>query len=211
MGLTAVTSSTPGLAEENRNAMAAVCSLRKVRTIASRSARLYGSSTTGCRSPAEGFTLGGIGAPRERGLLDSGYPRCKGESAMITVELEREDKLTIAQWESFLALARQAGAADDTPVEEVMVPRDDEILAGWRVQAAGPAVAAPDSRVSLPACLVHELLSVVSEVATSDGDVRGLEAGARTAMQRAYDHLLMPVLGDNPYDDQAATTSQPEQ
>jgi hypothetical protein len=31
--------------------------------------------------------------------------------------------------------------------------------------------------------------------------LRGLEAGAQTALRHTYDHLLMPALGENPYGD----------
>jgi hypothetical protein len=50
---------------------------------------------------------------------------------------------------------------------------------------------------------VQDLLSVVREVAQSDGDVRGLVEGARTALQRAHGHLLEPVLGEDLYGEAA--------
>jgi hypothetical protein len=51
--------------------------------------------------------------------------------------------------------------------------------------------------VTLPARLVQDLLHVVTEVAKSDGDVRGLERMAGDVMQEAYDLLLVPILGTN--------------
>jgi hypothetical protein len=118
---------------------------------------------------------------------------------MISIEMERENKLTIRQWEEFLLMARRAGAGDDTPVEEVTVPQEEDILTGWRVKAAVPAVADLDCPVSLPAWLVQDLLRVVTVVAESDGDVSGLETGAQTALEHAHAHLLRPVLGQSVY------------
>jgi hypothetical protein len=36
----------------------------------------------------------------------------------VTVELEREERLTVRRWEQFLFQARRAGANDETPVDE---------------------------------------------------------------------------------------------
>jgi hypothetical protein len=115
----------------------------------------------------------------------------------LSVELDRDEKLTVGQWEAFLRQARQAGAADGTPVAEVM-PDGTDILCAYRVEIPDGGPAAPE-QVTLPTWLVHDLLSVVSVVAQSDGDVRGLESGAQKALQSTYDHLLTPVLGENPY------------
>lgn len=116
----------------------------------------------------------------------------------LAVEFEREPSMTVSQWERFLRQARQAGAGDDTSVTEVMCTGSDEIIHSYRVEVSERNNGEPEA-VSLPVWLVHDLLSVVSEVAKSDGDVRGMESGAQTALQNAYDHLLRPVLGENPY------------
>lgn len=121
---------------------------------------------------------------------------------MVRIELEREDKLPLAKWEEFFRLARQAGAGDGTPVTEVMCDGSDDIVCAYRVELSGEEAAAPE-QVSVPAWLVHDLLSVVRIVAQSDGDVRGLETGAQTALQAAYGYLLTPVLGEDPYADKA--------
>jgi hypothetical protein len=114
----------------------------------------------------------------------------------LAVEMVREPGMTVCQWERFLHQARQAGAADDAPVAEVMSTGDDEIINSYRVEVSGERGAA--ELVSLPVSLVHDLLFIVGEVAKSDGDVRGLVAGAETTLQSAHDHLLVPVLGENP-------------
>jgi hypothetical protein len=110
--------------------------------------------------------------------------------------LERDENLMVGQWETFLRQARRAGASDDTPVAEVMHDGTD-VLCAYRVAVTDSQGAAPE-QVTIPASLVHDLLSVVAEVAKSDGDVRGLESGAQTALQSTYDYLLAPVLGGNP-------------
>lgn len=118
----------------------------------------------------------------------------------MRIEFEREDKLPLTRWEEFVRLARQAGAGDDTPVNEVMCDGTTDVLWGFRVELTDATSGAPE-QVSLPTWLVHDLLRVVTEVAQSDGDVRGLETGARTALANAYDHMLTPVLGASPYND----------
>jgi hypothetical protein len=90
----------------------------------------------------------------------------------LSIELEREPTLTVSQWERFLGQARRAGAADDTPVAEVM-PDGTDIVCGYRVEIRDPGTVAIPEQVTLPAALVQDLLNVVTEVAKSDGDVRG--------------------------------------
>ncbi len=114
----------------------------------------------------------------------------------LAIELERNDNLTVSQWEGFLQQARRAGAADDTLVAEVMATGSDEIIHSYRVEVPEAHSAQPE-KVTLPVWLVHDLLSVVRRVATSDGDVRGLPPDAQTTLQNALDHLLQPVLGEN--------------
>jgi hypothetical protein len=126
----------------------------------------------------------------------------------LIVELERDDNLTVRQWEEFLAQARRAGAGDDTSVDEHMAQGTD-VLVGYRVTVEDPDTTAPE-HVVLPTWLMHDLLSVVKIVATSDGDVRGLGTGAQKALQSAYDHLLLPVLGENPYADDDEPTGAGE-
>ena len=46
-------------------------------------------------------------------------------------------------------------------------------------------------------------------MAESDGDVRGLESGAQKALQAAYDYLLLPILGKNPYSEAGESESTP--
>jgi hypothetical protein len=116
----------------------------------------------------------------------------------LSIELEREPGLTVSQWERFLGQARRSGATSDTPVAEV-TPDGTDIVCGYRVEIRDPGTDAAPEQVTLPAALVQDLLNVVTEVAKSDGDVRGLVDGAQSAMQAAYDHLLVPVLGTNDY------------
>jgi hypothetical protein len=120
------------------------------------------------------------------------YP--KEPSMGVRIELEGSESLTVGDWEAFLRHARRAGAAASTGVREVMAEGTD-VLVGWQVSLEGTDDPAPET-VALPVWLVHDLLSVVREVAQSDGDVRGLES-AQAALQNAYDHMLEPVLGEN--------------
>lgn len=116
----------------------------------------------------------------------------------LAIELLREPSLTVSQWEQFMHQARQAGAADDSPVAEVMSTGDDEVIHSYRVKVSGTGGAIADS-VTLPAPIVYDLLFIVSQVAKSDGDVRFLVSGAEETIQTAYDHLLFPVLGKSPF------------
>jgi hypothetical protein len=123
----------------------------------------------------------------------------------VTVELERDEQLTVRQWEQFLLQARRAGAKDETPVDEHLHEGTD-VVVSYQVKVTDSGVAEPE-HVVVPTWLIHDLLSVVTIVAESDGDVRGLESGAQKALQAAYDYLLLPILGENPYS--AANESEP--
>jgi hypothetical protein len=117
--------------------------------------------------------------------------------------------MPLGEWLKFLRAAQRAGAADDTAVAEVTAWQDDSVIIGYKVEVSSSSSATSEpADVSLPTWLVHDLLSVVREVAQSDGDVRGLEGGARSALQAAYDHLLMPVLGENPYSEEPGKSAQ---
>ena len=115
----------------------------------------------------------------------------------VTVELEYDEQLTVRQWEQFLLKARHAGANDETLVDEHRHQGTD-VIVSYQVKVTGSDVNEPE-HVVVPTWLIHDLLSVVTIVAESDGDVRGLESGAQKALQTAYDYLLLPVLGANPY------------
>jgi hypothetical protein len=119
----------------------------------------------------------------------------------MRIEFEREDKLPLAKWEEFVRLARQAGAGDDTPVDEVMCDGSSDVLRGWRVELSEDTDTGEPGKVTLPAFIVQELMHVAKTVAESDGDVRGLEDHARTVLDFTYEHLLKPVLGENPHID----------
>ena len=80
------------------------------------------------------------------------------------IEFQRDEHATLAQWEGFLATARQAGAVDGTTVAEVMADGSTDVLVSWRVEVNRDD-SQPPERVSLPTWLVHDLLSVVREVA----------------------------------------------
>jgi hypothetical protein len=116
----------------------------------------------------------------------------------LSVEMEREPDLTVSQRERFLGQARRAGAADDTPVAEVM-PDGTDVVCGYRVEIRDPGTARAPEQVTLPAELVQDMLNLVTEVAKGDGDARELVEGAKRVMQDAYDNLLTPVLGVNTY------------
>lgn len=123
----------------------------------------------------------------------------------VTVELEREEQLTVRRWEQFLLQARRAGANDETPIDE-HTHQGADVVVSYQIKVTDSDVSEPE-HVVVPTWLVHDLLSVVTIVAESDGDVRGLESGAQKALQTAYDYLLLPVLGENPYS--AANESGP--
>ena len=123
----------------------------------------------------------------------------------MTVELERNERLTVGQWEQFLLQARRAGADDETLVDE-HVHQGTDVVGSYQVTVTDPDTTEPQ-HVMVPTWLIHDLLSVVTIVAESDGDVRGLESGAQKALQTAYDYLLLPILGENPYS--AASESDP--
>ena len=116
----------------------------------------------------------------------------------LSIELEREPTLTVSQWGKFLEQARRAGAADDTQVAEV-IPDGTDTVCGYRVEIRDPGTARAPEQVTLPAALIQDMLNVISEVAKSDGDVRGTVEMAQGVMQAAYDNLLAPVLGVNTY------------
>jgi hypothetical protein len=124
-------------------------------------------------------------------------PIAQGESMNVTVELERNEQLTVRQWEQFLLQARRAGADDETPVNEHMHEGTD-VVVSYQIKVTESRATAPE-HVVVPTWLIHDLLSVVTIVAEGDGDVRGLESGAQKARQATYDYLLEPVLGENPY------------
>ncbi len=115
----------------------------------------------------------------------------------LSIELEREPTLTVSQWERFLGQARRAGASGDSTVAEVMSTGSDDIIHSYRVEIRDQETLTAPEQVTLPARLVQDLLHVVTEVAKSDGDVRGLERIAGDVMQETYDLLLVPILGTN--------------
>ena len=125
----------------------------------------------------------------------------------LAVELAREPAMTLSQWERFLRQARQAGATGDSPVAEIMSTGDDEIIHSYRVEVSGEHGATAEL-VSLPVSLVYDLLFIVGEVTKSDGDVRGLVTEAETTLQSAHDHLLIPVLGENPFRADSETSGE---
>jgi hypothetical protein len=115
----------------------------------------------------------------------------------VTVELERDENLTVHQWEQFLLQARRAGASDGTSVDE-HTHQGTDVVVSYQVKVTDSHVSEPE-QIVVPTWLIHDLLSVVTIVAKSDGDVRGLESGAQKALQTAYDYLLLPILGENLY------------
>jgi hypothetical protein len=73
-----------------------------------------------------------------------------------------------------------------------------DVVVSYQIKVTDSDAAEPE-HVVVPTWLIHDLLSVVTIVAESDGDVRGLESGAQKARQATYDYLLEPILGENPY------------
>ena len=120
----------------------------------------------------------------------------------LTVQMDRKDEIPLAEWEEFLANARRAGAADDTPVAEDYDEEDPRTPSGFviTVEQAEPRVS-PEN-VVLPTDLVHDLIHVVTAVASSDGDVRGLEDTAKQALDHVNEYFRKPALGPNPWTSQ---------
>jgi hypothetical protein len=116
----------------------------------------------------------------------------------ISVEMTHESAIPIKEWETFLAQARRAGATGNTAVAEVFAQGTDDVVIAYRIDVAGADKAVPEV-VTLPATLVQDLLHVASVVATSDGDVRSLQARAQNVVEDVQNHLLEPVLGPSPY------------
>jgi hypothetical protein len=118
--------------------------------------------------------------------------------------MSRKDNIPLPQWEEFLVAARRAGATADTTVDEEIDPLDPEQMIGYTIDVTpgeddeddeGPA------SVTVPADILHGLLFVTRQVASSEGDVRGLEGSAQRIIAEFNEHFLTPVLGPNPYAD----------
>jgi hypothetical protein len=113
--------------------------------------------------------------------------------------MSRKDNIPLIDWEEFLVAARRAGATADTTVDEEPDPLDPEQMIGYTIDVTPDAdYEGPDS-VTVPADVLHGLLFITRQVASSDGDVRGLEGSAQRIIAEFNEHFLTPALGPNPY------------
>jgi hypothetical protein len=96
----------------------------------------------------------------------------------MSVRMDRKDAIPVREWEEFLAHARRIGASDDAMVTEDY-DDDDRQPSGYLIEVSGTEDAEAPEVVLLPTDLVHDLLHVVKVVASSGGDVRGLETAAK--------------------------------
>ena len=114
--------------------------------------------------------------------------------------MNKRDAIAIQEWERFLSTARRAGASDDTMVEEEADEQWTDVVVAYKIDAE-PSEESPDGpeTVVVPAEILHGLLFVTRQVASSDGDLRGLEGAARRIVDEFNEHFLTPVLGPNPY------------
>jgi hypothetical protein len=127
----------------------------------------------------------------------------------MELRMGRQDSIPIKEWEDFLALARRAGASNSTMVEEEAYDRDPDIVVGFKIETgSGEGTPSRPAMVSVPTNILHDLIHVAREVASSDGDVRGLEATARETLDSFYDYFLEPTLGPNPWIAAAKETAE---
>jgi hypothetical protein len=119
----------------------------------------------------------------------------------MQLRMDKKDAIPIREWEEFLAIARRAGASDDTMIEDEVYESDPDIQIGYKidVEHAGKRSSSGPDSVAVPAEILHGLLFITRQVASSDGDVRGLEAPAQRIIAEFNEHFLTPVLGPNPY------------
>ena len=117
----------------------------------------------------------------------------------MQLRMYRKDNIPLTEWEEFLIAARRAGATTDTTVDEEPDPLDPEQMIGYTIDVTPDEdYEGPDS-VTIPADILHGLLFITRQVASSDGDVRGLEGSAQKILVEFNEHFLAPVLGPNPY------------
>jgi hypothetical protein len=113
----------------------------------------------------------------------------------MQLHMDREDATTIRAWQAFLTAARLAGAAEDAAVEEVTDQQDPSIVTGFRIDTGQDAAPAGPASVTVPADILADFLTVVRDVAISDGDVRGSEPTAQRGLARFSAYFLEPTLG----------------
>ena len=117
----------------------------------------------------------------------------------ITVHLERQDTIPIAEWEQFLAQGRRAGASDSALVADEYDERHPDMSHGWMIEVEQTTPAHRPENVTLPTRLLHNLLYVATQVANSDGDVRGLVEPAKETVDQVNEHYRRIPLGPNPW------------
>ena len=113
----------------------------------------------------------------------------------ITMQMDRQYEIPVVEWEEFLAHARRAGAADDTPVTEDYGEDDPRTPSGFVITVEQGEPSATPENVLLPTGLVHDLIHIATVVAESDGDVRGLETTAKDILDHVNEYFRKPALG----------------
>jgi hypothetical protein len=113
--------------------------------------------------------------------------------------MEKQDAVSIREWEEFLSAARRAGATDDTMVVDEVYDHDPDIHIGFKVDLTNKSAPAAPEHVAVPTSILHDLLYVARTVANDDGDAHGLGPVARGALAEFNEHFLAPVLGPDPW------------
>ena len=83
----------------------------------------------------------------------------------ITMQMDRQYEIPVVEWEEFLAHARRAGAADDTPVTEDYGEDDPRTPSGFVITVEQGEPSATPENVLLPTGLVHDLIHIATVVA----------------------------------------------
>jgi hypothetical protein len=117
----------------------------------------------------------------------------------MQLRMSRKDNIPLTEWEEFLTAARRAGATADTTVDEEPDPLDPEQMIGYTIDVTPDEDYEGPASVTVPADILHGLLFITRQVASSDGDVRGLEGAAQGIITEFNEHFLTPALGPNPY------------
>lgn len=89
----------------------------------------------------------------------------------INVEMTWNNSVTLEELEQFVAQAKVGGASAETIIEPVTADTDSTIQLGWRVSADGRPVST--TSVALPHRLMWQIQSMLEQIASGDGDVRG--------------------------------------
>ncbi|EKX63528.1 hypothetical protein PV416_25770 [Streptomyces ipomoeae] len=109
----------------------------------------------------------------------------------LNIEITWDGPVTIGLLEQFISQAKAAGATSDTTVEEITHEQDPEITLGWRVPATGAV--GPPREVVMPHRLMWNIHSMLDQIGSGDGDVRGLQAEINDLDSGLWEALMKHV------------------